>query len=87
MLRADAVIIDEVGFDPIDDNQAQLLFRFVVAAAYQRELLTGPGRQSRADGSPLKARSSQVIGHARYHRSTAQQRHGAVRWDLTVRSC
>jgi hypothetical protein len=35
LLRADLVIIDEVGFAPLDDNGIQLLFR-LVAAAYER---------------------------------------------------
>jgi DNA replication protein DnaC len=35
ILRADAVIVDELGFAPLDDAGAQLLFRFV-AAAYER---------------------------------------------------
>ena len=34
-LRAEAVIVDEVGFAPLDDTGAQLLFRFV-GAAYER---------------------------------------------------
>jgi DNA replication protein DnaC len=34
-LRADVVIVDELGFAPLDDAGAQLLFRFV-AAAYER---------------------------------------------------
>ncbi len=38
VLRADAVIIDELGFAPLDDTGAQLLFRFV-AAAYERRAL------------------------------------------------
>ncbi|MFG1828138.1 IS21-like element helper ATPase IstB [Microbispora bryophytorum] len=38
LLRADLVIIDEVGFAPLDDTGAQLLFRFV-AAAYERRAL------------------------------------------------
>ncbi|MWA06036.1 ATP-binding protein [Actinomadura sp. LD22] len=38
VLRADLVIIDEVGFAPLDDTGAQLLFRFV-AAAYERRAL------------------------------------------------
>ena len=37
-LRADAVIVDEIGFAPLDDTGAQLLFRFV-AAAYERVAL------------------------------------------------
>jgi len=38
ILRADVVICDEVGFAPLDDTGAQLLFRFV-AAAYERRSL------------------------------------------------
>ncbi|GAA0950895.1 hypothetical protein GCM10009560_70920 [Nonomuraea longicatena] len=38
LLRHDLVIIDEVGFAPLDDTGAQLLFRFV-AAAYERRAL------------------------------------------------
>jgi DNA replication protein DnaC len=38
LLRADLVIVDEVGFAPLDDTGAQLLFRFV-AAAYERRAL------------------------------------------------
>ena len=37
-LRADLVIVDEIGFAPLDDTGAQLLFRFV-AAAYERVAL------------------------------------------------
>jgi DNA replication protein DnaC len=35
LLRADLVIVDEIGFAPLDDAGAQLLFR-LVAAAYER---------------------------------------------------
>ena len=35
ILRCDFVIVDEIGFAPLDDVGAQLLFRFV-AAAYER---------------------------------------------------
>jgi DNA replication protein DnaC len=34
-LRADYVVVDELGFAPLDDAGAQLLFRFI-AAAYER---------------------------------------------------
>jgi DNA replication protein DnaC len=37
-LRNDLVIVDEIGFAPLDDTGAQLLFRFV-AAAYERVAL------------------------------------------------
>jgi DNA replication protein DnaC len=38
LLRADLVIIDELGFAPLDDTGAQLLFR-LIAAAYERRAL------------------------------------------------
>ena len=38
LLRNDAVLVDELGFAPLDDTGAQLLFRFV-AAAYERRSL------------------------------------------------
>lgn len=41
ILRADLVIVDEVGFAPLDDTGAQLLFRFVAAAYEQRSLAIG----------------------------------------------
>ncbi|HLR96375.1 MAG TPA: IS21-like element helper ATPase IstB [Jiangellaceae bacterium] len=47
VLRADLVLVDEVGFAPLDDTGAQLLFRFV-AAAYERRAL-GIGSHSPFD--------------------------------------
>jgi DNA replication protein DnaC len=38
LLRHDLIIVDEVGFAPLDDTGTQLLFRFV-AAAYERRAL------------------------------------------------
>jgi DNA replication protein DnaC len=38
LLRNDLVLVDEVGFAPLDDAGAQLLFRFV-SAAYERRAL------------------------------------------------
>ena len=38
LLRHDLIILDELGFAPLDDTGAQLLFRFV-AAAYERRSL------------------------------------------------
>lgn len=38
LLRNDVVLVDEVGFAPLDDTGAQLLFR-LVAAAYERRSL------------------------------------------------
>lgn len=45
LLRADLVIIDEVGFAPLDDTGAQLLFRF--ATACERR---APGRPASRTG-------------------------------------
>ena len=41
LLRADLVIVDELGFAPLDDTGAQLLFRFVAAAYESRALGIG----------------------------------------------
>ena len=38
LLRNDLILIDEVGFAPLDDTGAQLLFR-LIAAAYERRSL------------------------------------------------
>lgn len=38
LLRNELIIVDEVGFAPLDDTGAQLLFRFI-AAAYERRAL------------------------------------------------
>jgi len=38
LLRNELIIVDELGFAPLDDTGAQLLFRFV-AAAYERRAL------------------------------------------------
>ena len=38
LLRNDVILVDELGFAPLDDTGAQLLFRFV-AAAYERRSL------------------------------------------------
>jgi DNA replication protein DnaC len=41
LLRNDLIICDELGFAPLDDTGAQLLFRFVAAAYEQRALGIG----------------------------------------------
>ena len=41
LLRADLVILDEVGFAPLDDTGTQLLFRLVAAAYERRSLALG----------------------------------------------
>jgi DNA replication protein DnaC len=40
-LRNDLIIIDELGFAPLDDTGAQLLFRFIAAASERRSLGIG----------------------------------------------
>jgi DNA replication protein DnaC len=41
LLRSDLIICDELGFAPLDDTGAQLLFRFVAAACERRALGIG----------------------------------------------
>jgi DNA replication protein DnaC len=41
LLRNDLILVDEVGFAPLDDTGAQLLFRFVSAAYERRSLGVG----------------------------------------------
>jgi DNA replication protein DnaC len=41
VLRNDLVIVDEVGFAPLDPTGSQLLFRFVAAAYERRSLAIG----------------------------------------------
>ncbi len=45
LLRNDVIMIDELGFAPLDDTAAQLLFRFVAAAT-----LSAPTRAARSGG-------------------------------------
>ncbi len=53
LLRNDVVLVDELGFAPLDDTGAQLLFRFVAAAYERRSLGIGSqtGRSNPGDGS------------------------------------
>ena len=55
LLRNDLILIDEVGFAPLDDTGAQLLFR-VVAAAYERRAL-GIASHWPFDLGPVPARA------------------------------
>ncbi|WP_327049578.1 ATP-binding protein [Microbispora sp. NBC_01189] len=55
LLRNDLVIIDEVGFAPLDDTGAQLLFRF--AAAYERRALGIGSHWPFDQWGPLPARA------------------------------
>jgi len=49
LLRHDVLLVDEVGFAPLDDTGAQLLFR-LVAAAYERRALGVASHWSFEDG-------------------------------------
>jgi DNA replication protein DnaC len=50
LLRNDLILIDEVGFAPLDDTGAQLLFR-VVAAAYERRAWASPATGPSTSGA------------------------------------
>jgi DNA replication protein DnaC len=56
LLRNDLIIVDELGFAPLDDTGAQLLFRFVAAAYERRALAVGSHHPVRGLGS-LPARA------------------------------
>ena len=52
LLRNDLIILDELGFAPLDDTGAQLLFRFVAAAYERRSSASAPtGRSNPGAGS------------------------------------
>ena len=55
LLRNDLILVDEVGFAPLDDTGAQLLFRFV-SAAYERRAL-GIASHWPFDLGPVPARA------------------------------
>ena len=59
LLRNDLILVDEVGFAPLDDTGAQLLFRFV-AAAYERRAL--------GIGQPLALRPVGPVPARAHHR-------------------
>ncbi|WP_405089147.1 ATP-binding protein [Microbispora sp. NBC_01389] len=63
LLRNDLVIIDEVGFAPLDDTGAQLLFRF--AAAYERRALGIGSHWPFDQWGPLPARAHHRRQHGR----------------------
>ena len=77
LLRNDLIIVDELGFAPLDDTGAQLLFRFV-AAAYERRSLGigshwpfeawGPLRWPRTHHRRLHARQAPPPLPCRHHR-------------------
>ena len=70
LLRADLVIVDELGFAPLDDAGTQLLFRFV-AAAYERRVA---GRRL-----PLAVRELGPVPARAHHRGVAARPAAAPR--------
>lgn len=67
LLRFDLVIVDELGFAPLDDHGTQLLFRFV-AAAYERRSL---GIASHWPFEQLSLHHERVRALGDHHRYTA----------------
>ena len=64
LLRNDLVLVDEIGFAPLDDTGAQLLFRFV-AAAYERRSLGVASHWLLRGLGPVPARTHHRRLHAR----------------------
>jgi DNA replication protein DnaC len=60
LLRNDLIIVDELGFAPLDDTGAQLLFRFVAAAYERRALAVGSHHPVRAWGRFLPEHTTAV---------------------------
>ena len=64
LLRNELIIVDELGFAPLDDTGAQLLFRFVAAAYERRSLGLGLALAVRILGT-VPARTHHRRQHAR----------------------
>lgn len=60
LLRNDLIICDELGFAPLDDTGAQLLFRFVAAAYERRSLAIGSHRPFESWGRFLPEHTTAV---------------------------
>jgi DNA replication protein DnaC len=60
LLRNDLIICDELGFAPLDDTGAQLLFRFVAAAYERRSLGIGSHRPFESWGRFLPEHTTAV---------------------------
>ena len=73
LLRNDLVIVDELGFAPLDDTEAQLLFRFV-AAAYERRTL-GIASHWPFESWPVPTRTHHRRQHARPTPAPLPHRH------------
>ena len=66
LLRVDLIILDELGFAPLDDTGTQLLFRLVAGAYERRSLAIGLALAVRAMG-PVPTRTD----HRRQHPGSA----------------
>jgi len=60
ILKADLILIDEIGFAPLDENGAQLLFRLVAAAYERRSLGIGSHRPFESWGRFLPEHTTAV---------------------------
>ncbi len=64
LLRNDLIVVDEIGFAPLDDTGTQLLFRFIAAAYERRSLGVGSHLAVRTVGT-VPARTHHRRVHAR----------------------
>ena len=74
LLRNELVLVDELGFAPLDDTGAQLLFRFV-AAAYERRALGIGSHWPFESWGPVPARTHHRGQHARPTPAPLPRRH------------
>ena len=74
LLRIDLIIIDEVGFAPLDDTGTQLLFRLVAAAYERRSLAIGSHWPFEAMG-PIPTRTDHRRQPPRPAAAPRQRRH------------
>ena len=56
LLRVDLIILDELGFAPLDDTGTQLLFRLVAGAYERRSLAMGRASPSNSGGGSCPSR-------------------------------
>ena len=74
LLRVDLIILDELGFAPLDDTGTQLLFRLVAGAYERRSLAIGSHWPFQAMG-PIPARADHRRQHPRPAPAPRHRRH------------
>ena len=74
LLRVDLIILDELGFAPLDDTGTQLLFRLVAGAYERRSLAIGSHWPFEAMG-PIPARADHRRQHPRPAPAPRHRRH------------